>query len=57
VRDRFSDADDISNWVLKARKAWENKENFVFKSPDDICRFQKDQQDVVIEWLSRAINQ
>jgi pimeloyl-ACP methyl ester carboxylesterase len=52
LRDRFSDADDIKSCMDKARSAWTNKNNIQFKSPDDICRLQKEQQDVVIEWLS-----
>ena len=51
LRDRFTDAEDIRNCVEKARTAWTNKDNFQFKAPDDICRFQKEQQDVVVEWL------
>lgn len=53
VRDRFTDADDVANCIEKARKAWPNSVNFEFKAPDDICRFQKDQQDVVVDWLNR----
>jgi hypothetical protein len=53
LRDRFSDADDIRNCVKKAQTAYINEENFEFKAPDDICRFQKAQQDVVLEWLSK----
>lgn len=53
LRDRFSDADDINNCIKKAQKAWTDKSNLEFKSPDDICRFQKDQQDVVIKWLDK----
>lgn len=55
LRDRFSDADDINNCVDKAQKAWQDTSHFEFKNPDDICRFQKDQQDVVIEWLNSMI--
>ncbi len=53
LSDRFSDADDINNCVKKAQKAWQDTSHFEFKNPDDICRFQKDQQDVVVEWLSK----
>lgn len=52
LRDRFTTPDDIVDCVEKAQTAWTNKENFEFKTPDDICRFQKDQQDVVLEWLN-----
>jgi len=54
LSDRFADADDIRNCVEKAQTAWTNRENFQFKNPDDICRFQKDQQNVVLEWLNNV---
>ena len=50
-RDRFADIGDIKNCIAKAKTAWTEKDSFVFKSPDDICRFQRDQQDVVVQWL------
>ncbi len=53
LRDRFSDVDDINNCIDKAQKAWKNRCNFEFITPDDICRFQKEQQDVIFEWLSK----
>jgi pimeloyl-ACP methyl ester carboxylesterase len=52
-RDRFTDADDIQKCIVKAKTAWGNANNLEFKNPDDICRFQKDQQDVVLDWLSK----
>ena len=56
LHDRFSDADDIKSCIDRAQSAWTNKNNIQFKSPDDICRMQKDQQDVVIEWLDEIGN-
>ncbi|MEE4198411.1 MAG: alpha/beta hydrolase [Bacteroidales bacterium] len=53
LRDRFTTPDDIVDCVKKAQTAWTNKENFEFKTPDDICRFQKDQQDITIKWLNK----
>lgn len=53
--DRFTDAEDIKRCIEKAKPAWGNSSDFVFKSPDDICRFQKDQQDVVVEWLNSKV--
>jgi len=53
LRDRFTNADDIVDCVEKAQTAWADNKNFEFKNPDDICRFQKEQQDVVLEWLSK----
>ena len=51
MRDRFSDSEDIKACVAKAKAAWPDKDGLTFMSPDDICRFQKDQQDVVVKWL------
>jgi hypothetical protein len=36
---------------MKVQAGWTGKNNVQFKNPDDICRFQKEQQDVVVEWL------
>ena len=55
LHDRFTTHNDIVDCVEKAQKAWTNKENFQFRTPDDICRFQKDQQDVVLGWLKNVI--
>lgn len=32
------------------------KTDFKFMAPDDICRFQKDQQDLVLEWLNKIVS-
>jgi pimeloyl-ACP methyl ester carboxylesterase len=53
LHDRFTDANDIRNCIEKAQTASTNKEYIEFKAPDDICRFQKDQQDIMIEWLNK----
>ena len=53
VKDRFTDSHDINICIDKAQKAWKDKSKLEFSTPDDICRFQKDQQDVVVEWLNR----
>jgi len=53
INDRFADSNDISICIDKAQKAWKDKSKFEFRNPEDICRFQKDQQDVVVEWLNR----
>lgn len=52
-RDRFADSDDIRTRMEVAGKAWLGKDGLTFMSPDDICRFQKAQQDVVVEWLGK----
>lgn len=51
LRDRFGDSGDIKKCVESAKTAWDNSDAFIFKNPDDICRFQKEQQDVVLNWL------
>jgi pimeloyl-ACP methyl ester carboxylesterase len=54
--DRFVDNEDINNCIEKVLKKSKYTSNFEFKNPPDICRFQKDQQDVVLEWLNKIIN-
>jgi pimeloyl-ACP methyl ester carboxylesterase len=51
TRDRFTDSIDVKASVTKAKASWQDEEGLTFMSPDDICRFQRDQQDVVVEWL------
>jgi pimeloyl-ACP methyl ester carboxylesterase len=51
LRDRFSDVEDINNCIDRTQKAWKDSGNFEFRNPNDICRFQKDHQDIMIEWL------
>jgi pimeloyl-ACP methyl ester carboxylesterase len=53
-RDRFSDIGDIRKCIARAETAWRDTVGFVFRSPDDICRFQRDQQDVVVRWLDQV---
>ena len=50
-RDRFSDTEDIKRCISKVKKAWNGNDGLLFMSPDDVCRFQRDQQDVVVDWL------
>jgi pimeloyl-ACP methyl ester carboxylesterase len=57
LNDRFANSEDIKQCVKRAKTAWSNSSAFVFKCPDDICRFQKDQQNVVLEWLDKIINE
>ncbi len=53
LRDRFANAGDVAGCVANAQKAWGGPSSCVFMSPDDICRFQNDQQNVLIDWLGR----
>ena len=55
LHDRFTDSEDIRKCVANAETAWNGSSAFVFKNPDDFCRFQKDQQDVVLEWLNNVV--
>jgi len=51
TRDRFSDHDDLKKCMENASKAWDT--GFELHTPDDICRFQKDQHEVLIAWLDK----
>lgn len=53
TKDRFADSGDIKNCVEKAQISWKSEGGFEFQNPVDICRFQKDQQDVVVGWLTK----
>jgi len=48
-RDQFINIEDIRKWIFDAKSVRKGKDSFVFKSSDDICRFQKDQQEVVVK--------
>lgn len=51
TRDRFADTKDVKACIKGARAAWADEGGLTFMSPDDICRFQKDQQDVAVGWM------
>jgi len=53
-QDRFNDIDDVKQCITKAKKSWINERDFSFICPKDICRFQKDQQDVALTWLQNV---
>jgi pimeloyl-ACP methyl ester carboxylesterase len=52
TRDRFTDSSDIQACIEKARTAWPGTDGLTFMSPDDMCRFQREQQDVLVRWLA-----
>ena len=56
TRDRFADSNDIAKCIKKAKTAWSDPNGFTFINPDDICRFQKDQQDVLVRWLEEMVS-
>jgi pimeloyl-ACP methyl ester carboxylesterase len=53
TRDRFVDNEDVKACITKAKASWQDKNSFAFMSPDDICRFQRRQQDVLVGWLEK----
>lgn len=53
--DRFADTETINNCVEKIQLESQNKDYLEYKNPDDFSRFQKDQEDVVMEWLRNKI--
>ena len=50
-RDRFSDIGDVKQCLERTRSAWPAKNGLTFISPDEICRFQRQQQDALVRWL------
>lgn len=50
-RNRFADSEDVKACVDMAKVSWEDGNGLTFISPDDICRFQRDQQDAAVRWL------
>ena len=54
ARDRFVDPEDVKSCVEKARKSLQGAGALTFEQPDDICRFQSTQQDVLVRWLETA---
>ncbi|SEJ51733.1 Serine aminopeptidase, S33 [Cyclobacterium xiamenense] len=55
LRDRFADAEDIRQGIKEAQTAWTGQGGLTFLAPEDVCRFQKDQQEVLVEWLDQAV--
>ena len=55
-RDRFSDPRDVAECLRRAGTHWSRPTDLTFMAPDDVCRFQRDQQDVLVKWLSEVID-
>jgi pimeloyl-ACP methyl ester carboxylesterase len=51
TRDRFADSEGVKACIERAQTSWPNENDLTFMSPDDICRFQRSQQDVLVRWL------
>lgn len=55
TRDRFSDNEDVKACSMKAKASWQDESGLTFMTPDDTCRFQRDQQNVLVKWLNTAV--
>ena len=55
-RDRFADSEDVRACVMKSQAAWQDAAGLTFMNPDDICRLQRHQQDVLIRWMKDKVN-
>jgi len=55
TRDRFGSNEDIKQCVMKAKASWHDEDALTFISPDDICRFQHEQQDALVRWLEAML--
>jgi hypothetical protein len=51
VKDRFTDIIDIKKCIASVQNNWEDGLSFI--TPDDICRFQREQHEVLIDWLKK----
>ncbi len=51
VKDRFTDIIDIKKCIASVQNNW--KDGLSFITPDDICRFQREQHEVLIDWLKK----
>jgi len=55
ARDRFANAQAVRAAVERARPAWPNADALAYMQPDDICRFQRAQQDAALAWLDGVV--
>ena len=56
-RDRFADFAEVAACLDKAKKAWAADgcpENVTVRTPNDVNRFQSEQQAVFLEWLPKV---
>ncbi len=51
ARDRFADSKDVKTCIEKAKAAWQEVDALTFELPDDICKFQRSEQDALVRWL------
>ena len=52
---RFADSEAMDNCVDKIQQESKNWAYSTYKNPMDYCEFQKEQQDVFVEWLNDRI--
>ena len=55
TRDRFADPKDVTSCIEKAKASWQGVDALTFERPDDICRFQRTQQDALVRWLETEV--
>ena len=56
--DRDANPADIDRMIDSVRSAWRDRDasgNLTYQTPDDYCRFQADQQEVLWKWLEATI--
>ncbi|MDO5553338.1 MAG: dienelactone hydrolase family protein [Planctomycetia bacterium] len=51
IRDRFANVDAVRHCVQSVQKTETAAKQVQIQTPDDICRFQKEQQDAFLLWL------
>lgn len=55
ARDRFADPRNVKLCIEKSKASWQDVDALTFESPDDICRFQRVQQDALMRWLESVV--
>lgn len=55
TRDRFADSEDVKACIMKTKALWQDEDALTFVSPDDICRFQREQQDALVRWFEAMV--
>ena len=55
TRDRFADSEDVKACIMKTKALWQDEDALTFVSPDDICRFQREQQDALVRWFEATV--
>lgn len=53
--DRFTHNEDVKECFKKAKSSSQDGDALTFLNPNDICRFQRDQQDALVGWLMEVV--